>query len=118
MICLIQVSKLEEAYKFIEKNKLTSLVFERAYCEYRLNQPEKALKTIDSSDISQSPNLKELRTQVLYRLERFEECYESYKEIIKNSTDYDNERRTNLSAVAANLAYDEVSYTWILFCLN
>ncbi|XP_055905256.1 signal recognition particle subunit SRP72 [Eupeodes corollae] len=109
VICLIQVSKLEEAYKFIEKNKLTSLVFERAYCEYRLNQPEKALKTIDGSEISPLPtNLKELRTQVLYRLERFEECYESYKDIIKNTTDdYEDERRTNLSAVAANLALDE-----------
>lgn len=108
VICLIQNSKLEEAYKFIEKNKLGSLIFEKSYCEYRLNQPEKALKTIDSCEINPlTPNLKELRTQVLYRLERFEECYETYKEIIKNTTDdYENERRTNLSAVAANLAMD------------
>lgn len=53
------------------------------------------------------PNLKELRTQILYRLERYEECFESYKEIIKNTNDdYEDERRTNLSAVAANLALD------------
>ncbi|GBP14387.1 Signal recognition particle subunit SRP72 [Eumeta japonica] len=32
VICLIQLSKFEEAAKFIEKNKLTSLIFEKAYC--------------------------------------------------------------------------------------
>lgn len=109
VICLIQMSKLEEAHKFIEKNKLSWLIFERAYCEYRLNQPDKALKTIDSCETSPLPrNLKELRAQVLYRLEQFKECYQSYKEIIKNTTDdYEHERKTNLSAVAANLAVDE-----------
>ncbi|XP_005178216.1 signal recognition particle subunit SRP72 [Musca domestica] len=110
VICLIQVSKFEEAVKFIDKNKLASaLIFEKAYCEYRLNKPENALKIIDDARLpSLPPNLKELRTQVLYRLERYEECFESYKEIIKNtSDDYEDERRTNLSAVAANLALDE-----------
>ncbi|XP_065369457.1 signal recognition particle subunit SRP72 [Calliphora vicina] len=109
VICLIQLSKFEEAAKFIEKNKLASLVFEKAYCEYRLNKPENALKIIDEAHLpSLPPNLKELKTQVLYRLERYEECFESYKEIIKNtSDDYEDERRTNLSAVAANLALDQ-----------
>lgn len=110
VICLIQISKFEEAFKFIEKNKLTWLVFERAYCEYRLNKPENSLKTIDGANISPlPPNLKELRTQVLYRLERYQECFDSYREIIRNTNDdYEDERRTNLSAVAANLALDEV----------
>lgn len=110
VVCLIQLSKFEEAFKFIDKNRLSSsLVFEKAYCEYRLNKPENALKTIDGTGLTSLPaNLKELRTQVLYRLERYEECFEAYKEIVKNtSDDYEDERRTNLSAVAANLACDE-----------
>ncbi|XP_039962409.1 signal recognition particle subunit SRP72 [Bactrocera tryoni] len=110
VVCLIQLSKFEEAYKFIEKNKLSSsLVLEKAYSEYRLNKPEQALKTIDNAGINPLPDsLKELRTQVLYRLERYEECFDAYKEIIKNTNDeYENERRTNLSAVAANLAIDK-----------
>ncbi|XP_036341602.1 signal recognition particle subunit SRP72-like [Rhagoletis pomonella] len=110
VVCLIQLSKFEEAYKFIEKNKLAAtLVLEKAYCEYRLNKPEQALKTIDNADINPLPvSLKELRTQVLYRLERYEECFDAYREIIKNTNDdYENERRTNLSAVAANLAVDK-----------
>lgn len=113
MVSLIQISKFNEAIQFIERAKLNQLVFERAYVQYRLNQPEKALKTIDNCDLKPLPdNLKELRAQVLYRLEMFDECFDAYKNIIKNSSDdYEDERATNLSAVAANLAI-EGSVTW------
>ncbi|XP_017101834.1 signal recognition particle subunit SRP72 [Drosophila bipectinata] len=109
VVCLVQLSKFEEAYKFIEKNRLSSLAFEKAYCEYRLNKQVQALKTIDDTGLQPlPPNLKELRTQVLYRLERYDECLDAYRDIIKNtSDDYEDERRTNLSAVAANLAVDK-----------
>lgn len=105
----MQLSKFEEAYKFIEKNRLSSLFFEKAYCEYQLNKQQQALKTIDDAGLQPlPPNLKELRTQVLYRLERYDECLDSYRDIIKNTSDeYEEERRTNLSAVAANLAVDQ-----------
>lgn len=84
-------------------------MFEKAYSEYRLNTPEKALKTIDSANAPSPlpPKLKELRAQVLYRLERFEDCFDVYRDIIKNSDDdYEDERTTNLSAVVANLAIE------------
>jgi len=43
----------------------------------------------------------------LYRLERFEECYDQYLELIKNSDDdYEDERETNLAAVVASLSID------------
>lgn len=108
-IAYIQLSKFDEALKFIEKSKLTqSLLFEKAYCEYRLNKPEVALKTIEGANLSPLPsNLKELKAQVLYRLEDFEECFGLYKDIIKNSSDdYEEERTTNLSAVVANLSVE------------
>lgn len=106
VICLIQLSRFTEAHQFIIKNNLNHLIFERAYCEYRLNQPEKALETIDSSDISiQLPlNLCELRAQILYRLEKYDQCYDVYKNIIKNThDDYDQERRANLNAVVSHI---------------
>lgn len=109
LVCLIQLSKFEEVIKFLDRTQPPyDCTFERAYCEYRLNQPEAALKTIQNSGIKQlPPNLKELMAQILYRLERHEECYELYKDIIKNtSDDYDDERTTNLSAVVANLCVD------------
>lgn len=108
LVSFIQVSKFDEALKFLNKcpELLKALSFEKAYCQYRLNQPEEALKTIDTN--CQQPladNVKELRAQVLYRLERFEECLNSYKDLIKNTQDeYDDERLTNMSAVAASLA--------------
>lgn len=107
MIALIQVGKFNDALQLIERSKLVQLTFERAYCEYRLNLPEKALATIDKSEKPLIPSLKELRAQVLYRLEQFSECFDAYKDIIKNTDDdYEDERATNLSAVAANLAIE------------
>lgn len=106
-IALIQQSKFDEALKFIEKSKLTSsLLFEKAYCEYRLNKPDLSLKTIDGANLNPLPGkLKELKAQVLYRLEEFDECFGLYKDIIKNSSDdYEEERTTNLSAVVANIS--------------
>lgn len=103
----IQVSKFDEALKFLNKcPELKGLSFEKAYCQYRLNQPEEALKTIDAAFKDSLPdNVKELRAQVLYRLERFEECLNSYRDLIKNTQDdFDDERLTNMSAVVANLS--------------
>ncbi|XP_053694261.1 signal recognition particle subunit SRP72 [Sabethes cyaneus] len=109
LVCLIQVSKFEEVLKFLDRTQPTyDCTFERAYCQYRLNQPDAAYKTIQDSGIKPlPPNLKELMAQILYRLERFEECFELYKDIIKNThDDYDDERTTNLSAVVANLCVE------------
>lgn len=107
LVSFIQVSKFDEALKVLNKcAELKSLAFEKAYCQYRLNQPDEALKTIDSNCAQPlAENVKELRAQVLYRLERFEECLGAYRDLIKNTEDeYDDERLTNMSAVAANLA--------------
>lgn len=80
--------------------------FEKGYCLYRLNQISEALKVIENV---QNPSLKikELKAQVLYRLERYEECFAVYRDIIKNShDDYEEERETNLAAVLGNLAIE------------
>lgn len=105
---LIFLSRFDEAAKFIERSQLKCLVFEKAYCEYRLNQTDKALKTIESANLNPLPvNLKELKAQVLYRLENYEDCFEIYKDIVKNTADdNEDERRTNMSAVVANLTIE------------
>lgn len=119
VVALIQVSKFNDALVFIDRQKLGHLVFEKAYSEYRLNQPEKALKTIDAADRPLIPSLRELRAQVLYRLEQFDDCFDAYKDIIKNtSDDFEDERATNLSAVAANLSIDGSVRIILTFCFN
>lgn len=68
IVCLIQLSRFSEVVQYIDRMKLNQFVFEKAYCEYRLNQPENALKTINSCGLNPLPsNMKELRAQVLYR---------------------------------------------------
>lgn len=45
------------------------------------------------------------RAQILYRLEQYQDCYNLYRDIVKNTTDdYEDERKANMSAVVANLA--------------
>nr|CAD7400517.1 unnamed protein product [Timema cristinae] len=109
IVCLIQLSRFQDALKAIVKEPKLSLelVFEKAYCQYRLNQPQEALKSLDSV-LTLSLKLKELKAQILYRLERYEECFDVYRDIIKNSNDdYEEERETNLSAVIANMCHDD-----------
>lgn len=60
--------------------------------------------------------LKELKAQILYRLEQYEDSFDVYRDIIKNSSDdYEDEREANLSAVVANLCIEKsVSLTFNL----
>ncbi|XP_006868108.1 PREDICTED: signal recognition particle subunit SRP72 isoform X2 [Chrysochloris asiatica] len=105
VVCLIQNGSFKEALNVINSHTKVlannSLSFEKAYCEYRLNRIENALKTIESAN-QQTDKLKELHGQVLYRLERYDECLAVYRDLVRNSQDdYDEERKTNLSAVVA-----------------
>uniref|UniRef100_A0A8C2UVW2 Signal recognition particle subunit SRP72 n=1 Tax=Chinchilla lanigera TaxID=34839 RepID=A0A8C2UVW2_CHILA len=105
VVCLIQNGGFKEALNVINTHTKVlannSLSFEKAYCEYRLNRIENALKTIESAS-QQTDKLKELYGQVLYRLERYDECLAVYRDLVRNSQDdYDEERKTNLSAVVA-----------------
>uniref|UniRef100_A0A8C8AJM4 Signal recognition particle subunit SRP72 n=1 Tax=Otus sunia TaxID=257818 RepID=A0A8C8AJM4_9STRI len=105
VVCLIQNGSFKEALGVINTHTkvLTSdiIAFEKAYCEYRLNRIENALKTIQSAS-QQTDKLKELYGQVLYRLERYDDCLAAYRDLIRNSQDeYEEERKTNLSAVVA-----------------
>ncbi|ELV11089.1 Signal recognition particle 72 kDa protein, partial [Tupaia chinensis] len=105
VVCLIQNGSFKEALNVINTHTKVlannSLSFEKAYCEYRLNRIENALRTIEGAS-QQTDKLKELYGQVLYRLERYDECLAVYRDLVRNSQDdYDEERKTNLSAVVA-----------------
>lgn len=85
------------------------MYFEKAYCHYRLNDPEEALRIIES--VSEMTNqLTELKAQVFYRMEKYKECYSLYREIIKKTNDeYEDERQANMCAVMAFLNMNEAS---------
>ncbi|CAG0902779.1 unnamed protein product [Darwinula stevensoni] len=110
VVAMLQLGKFQDAlsqltntrYKKFEKN----LVFEKAYCLYRLNRNSEALNVIREGPEGDM-HLKELNAQIMYRLERYQDCFELYKDIIKNTIDdYQDERETNLAAVFTNLIYE------------
>ena len=106
-VCLIRVGQFEDALKAIGRMDAAAqrdVSFEKAYCLYRLNRVEEALDLLLSLK-SQEQKIRELMAQALYRLERFEESYACYVDLIKNCTDdCEDERETNLSAVMASIS--------------
>ncbi|XP_076359080.1 signal recognition particle subunit SRP72-like [Tachypleus tridentatus] len=81
-----------------------SLNFEKAYCLYRLNKIKEAWALL-KDEKNASFKIKELTAQVLYRLEKYEKCFEAYRELVKNSEDdFEEERETNLAAVIASMS--------------
>ncbi|XP_063620945.1 signal recognition particle subunit SRP72 [Cydia splendana] len=107
VICFIQLHNFKEALAVLTNPKNAALAadlhFEKAYAQYRLNCPNDALQTVDNAP-ELTLALKELRAQILYRLEQYQDCYNMYRDIVKNTTDdYEDERKTNMAAVVANL---------------
>lgn len=91
-------------YYFFIINYCRNLNFEKAYCYYRLNQHTEALNIINKLEGNLTDPIKELKAQILYRLENYPECVDLYFDIIKNnSDDYDNIRQANLSAALVYL---------------
>jgi len=105
VVSLVQLNEIQDAYNYILKNEASQpFTFEKAYCLYRLNRAEEALQLINEEpNISNS--FKELKAQILYKLERYNECFDMYRDIIKQSKDsFTNERETNLTAVISQLS--------------
>lgn len=109
IVSLLQLGKFDETLQTFEKysKHCENLSFEKAYTYYRLNKVKQALNILNESKDT-SLKIKELKAQVLYRLEKYEECFEVYKDVMKHShDDCDDERETNLAAVISNLILKE-----------
>ncbi|GAB1607848.1 signal recognition particle subunit SRP72-like [Argonauta hians] len=105
MVCLINLGRFDDVITAMKKSASLSseLKFEKAYCEYRLNRTNEALRTLREVT-DPCPRTQELLAQVLYRLEQYDECLALYKQLIKNSADeFDEERQTNFAAVLSSL---------------
>lgn len=103
VVALIRTEKYEDCLSLIKKfpNLSNHVIYEKAYVEYRLNRVSDASKTLESADHNDI-NVLELKAQVHYRKEEFEEAYNCLRKVIRNShDDYGEERLTNLTAIAA-----------------
>lgn len=105
VVSLIHLNHIEEAYNYILKNEASQkFTFEKAYCLYRLNRPEESLELINEEP-NPAHGFKELKAQILYKLERYKECFDMYRDIIKRSKDsFTNERESNLTAVISQFS--------------
>ncbi|KAH7724737.1 TPR Domain containing protein [Aphelenchoides avenae] len=106
LIALIQLGQFDEALALLKKtpnHQMGDVSFEKAYIYYRKNQNDEALIELDKADGGETRVL-ELRGQLLYRLERFQDALEAYTKLIRSHSDeYDETRRANLVAVVSQL---------------
>ncbi|GMT16156.1 hypothetical protein PFISCL1PPCAC_7453, partial [Pristionchus fissidentatus] len=107
LVALIQLRQWEDALLLIKKTPSAEMGpahFEKAYIHYHLNQNDESLEELTKCDGDDVRAL-ELKAQLLYRLDRFQEAYDVYKHLLKNHSDgQDEERKANIVAVEAQLA--------------
>ncbi|OQV17716.1 putative Signal recognition particle subunit SRP72 [Hypsibius exemplaris] len=103
-VCLVQLGKFADALdalKNVELKADTRLL--KVYALYRLGRYADILKELPAG-AELTLELKEVRAQALYKLEKYEECRELYKELLKKQRDdLDAERQSNLMAVLTQL---------------
>ena len=106
IICYIKLGRFEDALLSIKKvtapAEREALRFEKAYCEYRQNRLDEAIRTIDTANDFR--NL-ELLAQCYYKAEEFKKAKDSYEYLLKHSIDseWDENRQTNLLACVSQL---------------
>ncbi|KAL6735102.1 hypothetical protein Aduo_005577 [Ancylostoma duodenale] len=106
LVCLIQLGMYDDALTLLKKtppNQMGECAFERAYIFYRLEKNDEALEALEACDPKDHRAL-ELKAQLCYRLDRFQEAYEIFRDLLRNHSDsYDDERKANYLAVQAQL---------------
>ncbi|VDM08014.1 unnamed protein product [Wuchereria bancrofti] len=106
LVALIQLSRLDEALILIKKtppHHMGDSLFEKAYVLYRKQEDGAALETLDKASECDYRCM-ELKAQLLYRAERFDEALKIFITLLKDySDDYDEERCANLIATIAQL---------------
>ena len=102
VIALLEMDKYAECIKAITEFDLAQFNMEKAYCFYRLGDNDAALALLVNGDDLREM---ELKAQILFRLEQWQEAYEIYSHLLRNCADeFEQERVTNLVACAAMIA--------------
>jgi len=114
----LQLSEFEHALRLLKKDPISSssLIFEKAYCLYRLNRIEESLDVIcglADDPKSPDPRVLQLRAQLLYRLGRHSEGAGLYDRLVNQMKVESAELRANLLAsyVAADLPSEALSFS-------
>lgn len=112
IICLIQLSKFQDAGKLIDTlskkvDSPQSYLYEKAYCLYRLEkykESQHVLSKLPQSD----PHVRELQAQIFYRIEQYQEASTTYMSLIKDSSDsFTSERAANYAAALSQSCHED-----------
>lgn len=120
VVSLIYLSQFEEALKFIQTTPEIQnvLIFEKAYCHFRLRQMDDALDAVNESKELDNRQM-ELKAQILFKLGSYKEALSLYKKLVKEcADDFESERKANLLAATASMALWENQHTEIKLPLN
>eukprot|EP00741_Cyanophora_paradoxa_P019543 tig00021127_g18865.t1 len=99
-ISLIHLSKFADAIALIKgQAALSGMVFERAYCHYRLNELDPAFEALKGLSESDEKSM-HLRAQLLYRMGRYSECAPIYEKLLPAA----QARKEPLSELKTNYA--------------
>ncbi|KAF9102397.1 Signal recognition particle core component [Mortierella sp. GBA35] len=114
-ITLIRLERYPDALSILNRGLEGKFVFEKAYCLYRTNQLndgatliEATRKQVQSTGGQLPWNLRHLEVQMLYRMERYQECIELYAGMLKDTSKSDegyNDILTNFNACKVALLY-------------
>ncbi|KAI6192365.1 Signal recognition particle subunit SRP72 [Aphelenchoides bicaudatus] len=107
LVALIKLGLFEEALKLIKEvpaKQLGDTTVARCYILYRQNKNEEALAELNKAD-AEDPSVLELKAQLYYRMNRFQEAHDIYRTLCRDLDDDDFEdlRRANLLAATAKL---------------
>ncbi|KAF9994524.1 Signal recognition particle core component [Entomortierella chlamydospora] len=115
-ITLIRLERYADALSILNRQLEGKFVFESAYCLYRTNQLAEGARLIEnrrqelqsSGNGTLSWNLRHLEAQMLYRMERYQDCIERYAGMLKDTPKTDdsyNDILTNFNACKAAVLY-------------
>ena len=111
LYCMLQ------QYKWTEALSLASRIgseFEKAYCLYRLNRFEDAMKSLKEEKDKDDERYLHLEAQILYRLEKHEDASNAYDEIVSKVDKIDAEICTNAIAASSMANRDKNSLKKLL----
>jgi tetratricopeptide (TPR) repeat protein len=118
LVSLIRLERYGESIKLLglwySSTQDHPFLFELAYCYYRLNRLNEAQTACDLIENQQSKKVILLRAQILYRLEEYAACLDSYIEVKENNlelTEVDHiDIETNRLAVQSSILFASGSW--------
>ncbi|KAF9364101.1 hypothetical protein BGX34_002513 [Mortierella sp. NVP85] len=113
-ITLIRLERYTDALAILNRPLQGKFIFEKAYCLYRTNQLEDGAQLIENTrkaleGAEKLPwNLRHLEAQILYRMERYQDCIDLYASMLRDTPkdgDAYSDLLTNYRACKAAVLY-------------